>query len=292
MRNNILLAKNSEKFGEAIGKIKVPENPPMLILIAGPCRVGTTALGNVFARAGHVSYMQPIKSIRRAIESGEEVPEWNIDDKQKVVVSKETFGAKTESEFYDPIEILLAAGYPKEKIHLIGIMREPGATLTSWTWMWDRVFFKGFIRSYKDTFDTMARAKRLGVATTHYVHEAIRDNEPGLVVGKLFERIIPNERVQASGQLVDWSKGANFDQATEVKFFDSPPERFVHAVKTWGGYQYRELVPDLTSRQKRLLAEARIDKIYDYFLKMCEQKLEIKIPKERSLEKTVEKDDE
>jgi len=265
------------EFNGVLSRLHFPKNPPQLIIVAGPCRVGSTALSNVFARRGLVSYMQPIKSIRREIEEGLGTTEWRVNNSEQIVLSKETFGARSESEFFDPVDILLRAGYPKDKIHLIGIIREPESTLTSWTWMWNEVLMEGFIRAYQDTLEMMTRSERLGIETTYYVHEAIRDNDPGLVVNSLFKRVLPEDLRSETGSVVKWENGPNFDQASEVKFFDSPPERFVHAVKTWGGYKFKDLVPELTKEQVRVLEKEGVNKVYDEFRSNCQRNLGIKI---------------
>ena len=90
------------------------DNPPELIILCGACRTGTTALSNVFVRAGIESHMQPLKSIRRAKqEEGEsdELVQWVIRN-SGVIFSKETFGAIHCSEFFNPISDLLNIGYP------------------------------------------------------------------------------------------------------------------------------------------------------------------------------------
>jgi hypothetical protein len=278
MNKSVLKKVDGHEFDQVYDHIRIPSDPPHLTLIAGPCRVGTTALGNVFARTGLTSYMQPIKSMRRAIENGEEIVDWEISANGGGVATKETFGIKTESEYFDPIDILVKAGYPKDKISLIAIMREPERTLTSWTWMWEEVLIDGFARAYMDTYGMVRRAEERGVSTTCYVHEAIRDNDPLLVVGRLFGRVLPVE-VGADNSSVDWTGGQNFDDSKQVRFFDEPPERFVYAVKTWGGYQYRELIPDLADEQKAYLANRGIYEIYDRFRQRCQQDLGIKVSK-------------
>ncbi|MFH1967912.1 MAG: hypothetical protein ABIJ84_00830, partial [bacterium] len=65
------------------GDICFSLQPPKLILICGPCRVGTTALSVVFAGAGIEAHMQPIKSARRARQTGEDVVSWNIGVKKE-----------------------------------------------------------------------------------------------------------------------------------------------------------------------------------------------------------------
>ncbi|MBU1131423.1 hypothetical protein KJ840_04790, partial [Patescibacteria group bacterium] len=87
-------------------EIIIPTNPPRLIIIAGPCRVGTTALSNIFAKSGITAYMQPIKSARRATEEREKAVPWIIKSEELAVV-KETIGPATDAEFFDPVKILL-----------------------------------------------------------------------------------------------------------------------------------------------------------------------------------------
>lgn len=278
MQNNIRRKIADKEFERVFDHIHIPNNPPHLILIAGPCRVGTTALANVFARSGIVSYMQPIKSMRRSIENGEPVADWHIQTGSGLILSKETFGIATESEYFDPVDILMRAGYPKDKISLIAIMREPDRTLTSWNWMWEEVLMAGFVRAYRDTLKMTRSAEEESVKTVYYVHEAIRDNDPYLVVSNLMGRVVPTA-VDLNRGSVDWSYGNNFDQAEEVRFFDEPPERFVAAVKTWGGYQYKELIPDLTDEQKNLLIHHGVYDIYELFRTRCESDLGIGIHK-------------
>src|SRR3989344_735260 len=97
--------------------IIIPLSPPRLIVIVGPCRTGTTALANVFSKAGLTVYMQPVKSAGRAKESKQEIIPWRMKE-EYIAVVKETLGAKIEAEFFDPVEILLNLGYPKEKLIL------------------------------------------------------------------------------------------------------------------------------------------------------------------------------
>jgi hypothetical protein len=278
MDKNILSKIDKHELDQIYDHISIPDNPPSLILIAGPCRVGSTALSNAFARSGITSYMQPLKSIRRAIEDNSKVVDWKISGNGGVALVKETFGIKTESEFFDPVDILLNAGYPKNKISLIAIMREPERTLTSWTWMWEEVLMNGFERAYKDTLKMLKNAEKKGIPTICYVHEAIRDNDPLVVIQNLFSKVLQG-KANINTKTVNWEHGRNFDNSESVKFFDEPPERFIHAVKTWGGYQYKELIPDLSEDQKKYLKDKNIFEIYNVFRRRCQEDLGIKVLK-------------
>jgi hypothetical protein len=262
---------------QTLENITIPKNPPSLVLIVGPCRVGTTALSNVFARAGCKAYMQPIKSMRRALENQEKVVAWNITSGQPLVVSKETLGVKTEAEFFNPMEILLQAGYPPERLHLIPIIREPETALTSWIRMWGEVSIQRFAQAYQMTAAIKDLAQITGITVTPYVHEAIRASSSKTVVEKLFTRIQANS-LDSSRNLVDWSNGAIFGEpGSRIVFFDNPPPRFIEGVRERGGYLYQYLTPQLSLKQKDMLAEMGVSKIYEEFTRECEETLGITI---------------
>ncbi len=257
--------------------IRVLGDEPDMILIVGPCRSGTTALSNVFARAGIVSYMQPIKSMRRAVEEVQPIAPWVIDGNLGKVLSKETLGAKTEAEFFDPIEELEKINYPLDRIHLIAICREPRATLGSWVDMWGNVPISGFIESYRLLDHITRRAKQRGIRTTHYVQEAIGTNDPEVVISRVLSRAgvsIPDVNADAA----DWKHGPAFGaKDSNIAFFDSPPEKFVKGVKEFGGYRFRLLVAQLTKKQDDAIRDGGLYDIYKDFVQRCEQELGLTI---------------
>jgi hypothetical protein len=258
--------------------IRLGKKPPYLVVIVGPCRVGTTALSNTFARSGITSYMQPIKSLRRALEDGSAVTPWEIGD-DLFALTKETLGPDLPSEFFDPLDVLLALDYPKPKIHLIPIVRLPQPTLASWIRLYgeDRVTITHFRTAYKMTHRIKERALKQGIAVTPYVHEALRDNPSEKVIARIFRRL--NIASSFSPQTVSWIEGDNFQQDDDVVFFDSPPFRFIEGVQTWGGYRYREEA-DLnltTRRQEELFHSPELNDLYEEFRRECEQTLGLPI---------------
>lgn len=279
MRTPIRPSLNSQEIrARTLKNIRVADNPPKMILIVGPCRAGTTALSNVFIRAGLPSDMQPIKSMRRAIEEGQEVIPWDINrDGGDMVLVKETLGPKTGAEFFNPIEILSAAGFPLSELHLIGICREPRATLGSWVNMWGTVPLAGFVESYRLLNRIMEYASAHGVGTTHYVQEAIGTVDPAEVVRELMERtrVIPT---LSARKLVTWKDGPVFGRHNpNIHFFDEPPDKFVQGVTQGTGYAYRVLTPVLNPPQDNAIREAGLYDIYRRFAEQCEQDLGISI---------------
>lgn len=260
--------------------IAIPKDPPELIVIVGPCRTGTTALANVFAKAGITVYMQPIKSARRAKEAGEKIIPWKIKE-ENIAVVKETLGAITEAEFFDPIKILLDIGYPKEKLVLIAMVRNPEKTLASWREMWTDLDLSNFERSYQNIFDIKNRTRNKDIKTITFVHEAIRNNAPALVVQKIFNKI--NFYGTVNKSVVDWADGPKFGEdnsiKSKLKFYDVPPEKFIKEVKNWGEYKYREEPYLKLSRDDAdfLFRNKNIENIYEEFRVACQKVLGLKI---------------
>ncbi len=262
--------------------INIPNNPPNLLVIAGPCRTGTTALANTFAKAGINVYMQPIKSARRAIEDTDKVIPWDISEENgSFVVSKETLGPKTPAEFFNPIQILLEAVYPKDKLSFVPIIRDPRKTLPSWRQMWNLVDQKSFLETYKLTLKIKKYAESNGIKTIPYVHEVIRDQNPDDVMSALFSKLNLQEKL--SQNLSRWGIDYQFakkDSAdSHCKFYDVPPERFIKDVREWGGYQFKEEPELFLSQEDTLFLKNRqeLKKIYEIFRQECQKSLDLNI---------------
>ncbi|MFH1089860.1 MAG: hypothetical protein V1716_05575 [Candidatus Uhrbacteria bacterium] len=254
------------------------ESLPRLILLCGPCRTGTTALSNVFVRAGIESHMQPIKSMRRARSDGEVVVPWTItNNSSRVIFSKETLGESDPSEFFDPVSDLLDVGYPREKIEVILILRDPRQTLTSWKRMWPAAQVQKLREAFLLT-DTIRRScLSLGVKHSVMVHEAIRDNPPETVASRLFHRL---GLIDSTGHISDWRGTPQFgDQDprnSHLKFYDSPPEVFIDGVRNRGGYKYEDLpIPEQNATECRAYPE--LFALYEAFRGMCELDLGVTI---------------
>lgn len=267
----INLTKNEVIFSDKL---------PLLTIIVGPCRVGTTALANLFSKAGIITYLQPLKSARRAIEAGNESVKLYFNNDESAVL-KETIGAHSEAEYFNPVKDLIDLGYPKDRIQLIAIVRNPTKTLASWKEMWDDVEFSKFVEAYELTAAIKKYSKNLGIKTISFVHEATRENAPKIVVQKLFDALGYSNVI--SSQVINWNSGPLFGEenpnTSMMKFFDVPPERFVKEVKYWGKYQFRE-EPELTLSNADALNVTRNNKlndIYDEFLKDSTLDLSLKI---------------
>ncbi|WP_020071387.1 hypothetical protein [Paraburkholderia caledonica] len=115
---------------------------PTLTFLWGPCRVGSTALLNVFAESGFKAIYQPIKNLLRSRlneQSKSDLSEitsvFSLTPPRTVV--KETSGPYTVAEcLFNPLDALLRSGFPPSKVQLIVLSREPTDMLASWTRKW------------------------------------------------------------------------------------------------------------------------------------------------------------
>ncbi|MBN1263657.1 MAG: hypothetical protein JW991_04850 [Candidatus Pacebacteria bacterium] len=248
---------------------------PLLVVVVGPCRSGTTALSNVLALTGHFSYMQPFKSMGRASLEGGRV-KWVIKE-NSLAFSKETLGVETDIEYFDPVDLLLRRGYPKDKLQVVTILRRPEETLDSWQRLWGSVSEERLIQAYYQTVAIKRRADQKGIPVIPYVPETIRYNDPGEVIARLFAAIGSEELVYHPG-LTDWSQGPVFGESgSNVVFFDNPPDRFIQGVKKGRGYVSEMRRPQLTARQQEILSLSGLGMIYDQFRVGCEQCLGVRI---------------
>lgn len=262
-----------KNFEVTANDVKFPAELPELILLCGPCRSGTTALSNIFVQAGIESHMQPLKSIRRAKAIGEQIPIWELTGKNSIIHSKETFGEKEESEFFNPVEIFLDLGYPAEKLKVIVMLRDPAQILTSWERLYgESVERTNLARAFFLTDRVKTFCKDKGIEIIPYVHEAIKYNHPKLVISRLFQKL----GLAFSDELINWGGKPKFGDKnpniSHLHFYDSPPEGFIEGVREWGGYTYRRY--NITS-SKAIPHE--MHQIYESFRKECSSFLNLKI---------------
>ena len=108
---------------------------PLLFCSWGKCRVGSTALTNLFGIAGIPALYQPVKTMARHRLLGGEPQIWSPPraSEHPHIFSKEMAGPYLVAEtIFNPLNMMIAAGYPPEKLHLLVLDREPYASLASW----------------------------------------------------------------------------------------------------------------------------------------------------------------
>lgn len=136
---------------------------PNHILVAGPCRSGTTFIFNALASDRYIGVFQPVKHILRsklaAIAPGEFAP--NGSRGQNMII-KESFGPYFLEEVrYDPvIELQSVLGIFDPK--LILVMRNPLDCFASWLKSFSLTSKEAepvFIESYRHTYSLYERYK-------------------------------------------------------------------------------------------------------------------------------------
>ncbi len=229
-------------------RISVPRDCPEIVLAVAPCRSGTTAQLRVFAQNGIPSFFQPVKALLRQELEGDSIG-FVIPDSSAKVFIKETVGPYTEEEStINPLEVLLAAGVPAEKITLITMMREPLSDFTSWVEQFSfgaskEALLENVIHAYQtmDRIDSMAQER--GVKRHSVVYEALRDNDPEVLTARLFHRLgLPF----APNSLQDWDRlpamnspesGITFPPQSE-KYSNTSDHRFHEKVENSSGLVY------------------------------------------------------
>jgi hypothetical protein len=232
-----------------------PDDFPMLYCGWGKARVGSTALVNLFGIAGLPAYYQPVKAVmRHAVTGGAPAP-WILPmaAAHPHIFSKDVAGPYLLAEcLYLPLQMLIEAGYPVAKLHLIMLDREPAKSLASWFAKWSdrvpqRTLVKHHVLAALNAIRVERYARSQGVAVTHYVYEASRN--PVASVRSLFERLGLAARF-SDGGVTDWSEMGQLESDTARIIYPDEPAVYavpgLHGEDT--GYKYRDraaaAVPD------------------------------------------------
>jgi hypothetical protein len=254
---------------------------PTLTCAWGKCRVGSTPLNNLFGAAGLPSYYQPVKAIlrHRLLDAAGEP--WRLPSaaEHPHVFSKETAGPYVPAEcLFNPLQALIEAGYPTDKLKLIVLDREPESSLASWLAKWsDRVPEWKLIRNYivaaLNKHRVEAYARRQGIATTHYVYEAAKDSVRSAQI--LFARLGLASRFTESA-VTDWSEIGALDTDAAKIIYPQEPDVYVvpglHGADT--AYRYHARDTFLLNRaQTGLLERFGIPEVYRASADACARDL-------------------
>jgi hypothetical protein len=252
-----------------------PAEFPHLYYGCGIARVGSTSLANVLGLAGIPSYYQPVKTILRCVLHGAEPVVWRFEASQRQIFAKETFGPYTAAEcIFLPVELLLDAGYPCDRLHVIMLDREPASVLASWFDKWahrvpETTLFGHYLIATLNAQRVARRAIRRGVRVTTYVYELSRN--PRLFVPALFERLGISDRYR-NGVIAGWEdKGDLASEQSGVVFLQEPQ---IFEVPGLHGsdvaYRYHDRAPmRFPPHIAALLAESGIDDLYRNSVQAC-----------------------
>ena len=265
-----------------------PDRVSRIILSVSPCRSGTTILLRVFGAAGVESHFQQLKNILRWQLQGRDV-QWQIPQRPgDTVYLKETLGPYTDAEAqFNPLDVLLSAGLPREKLHIVIVGRAPLSTWASWYEWWGSVTsVEKFILAY----DTTERIRQQGhderIPVTTCVYEAIRDNGPETVVKNLFQRLdVPYTAIAVGG----WDRlprfgapGSNIVLPEEPPIFITP--NIHRQVQRSNRLAYRARngsIAGLKEQDVCQIMEAGLPAIYETWRTACEETLHVSVEQDR-----------
>ena len=228
----------------------------------------------VFAASGITSCFQILKNALRWRLLGEtrpcEIPAG------EVVLLKETLGPFTLAEAtYDPAAILLEAGLPPDKLHIIFLLRDPSQTWLSWqSWWNERTDMDLFSRSY-ETFEEIKRSSDwLKIASTRFHYDVFLHHSPQEVFRMLFRRLRVECSSPASGgwrnELPYGEHGSNIVHPEEPVEFVTP--RIHDEVIASGSFKH---MPRDVGREpgrtpgSQTLSDARVVAICEEWLEAC-----------------------
>jgi len=258
-----------------------PDDLPMIIYAWGKARVGSTALTNLFGVAGLPAYYQPVKAIVRQVLMGQDGAPWTVPSRRlhPVIFAKETAGPYSLAEcLYMPLQALIEAGYPVDKLQLIMLDRNPADSLASWI---DKLSSRLPVASLErhhilaslNGIRIEAQARAAGVPVTHYVYEASRD--PVRAAQILFQRLGLADRFTAAS-VTDWQGMGNLESAECRVIYPVEPDIFdvpgLHGADTAYGYRDRRKSA-LTEAQTALMTEFGLDALYRGSAAACSAEL-------------------
>ncbi len=271
---------------EVIDRVDVgdPKLVSPIILSVSSCRSGSTIMLRVFGAVGVTSFFQELKYIQRWRMLGGE-SSWKIPQRpEEPIYLKETLGPYTRagSEF-NPVDVLLGAGFPPEKLHVLILGRAPLSTWLSWqVWWGDRTSVEYFVTTYQTVERIRQQARRLRIASTVLVYEAARDNKPELVIQNLFGRLgVAYAPIAVRG----WAGLPPFGAPGSNVVLPRRPPMFLvpglhHRVETADRFTCVSRaadIPGLDAAQVKRIRDAGVADLYDRWRAACERDLRVAV---------------
>jgi hypothetical protein len=250
---------------------------PRLVCISGRCRTGSTVLTNLFGIAEIPAYYQPVKTIlrHRLLDGPGRAWEPPSAQAQPVIAAKEMTGPYSLAEcLFNPLECLIEAGYPANRLNLVLLDRDPYESLASWLTKWaDRVPRDVLLRNFAlastnaQRFHAYAVEQQIDVVT--YVYAMAR--WPHDAVAALFGRLGLSASFHA-GVVDDWgARGALESDSSPIIFPDEPEVYRVvglHSSDTQYSFKARDAT-SLTAAERSLIEDASLVESYKRSVQCC-----------------------
>ena len=197
---------------------------PRIVLVVAPCKSGNTAIVRSIAKSGYTVAHQKIKSALRLVLlehlgeslSSSEQEYFDADttpeavlalpevtphtvDARPTLIMKETFcaGHKLEA-YYDPLTVLLEAGWTPDMLTVVSVAREPLASFASWVTQYGhnnshghpgrdrKALASSFHAAMAAVSNTRDVARSAGVPVVSVDYEAFDRGTPAAVMGAVF----------------------------------------------------------------------------------------------------------
>lgn len=250
---------------------------PMHFVAWGKCRVGSTALTNLFGVTGMPSYYQPLKMMLRHLFINEPATPWMIPSvvDEPHIFSKETAGPYVIAEsLFNPLRLLIEAGYPPHRLHLIMLDREPVSSLASSLdklsgCVSDAMLLQNYVVAALNATRVESYARQQGVPVIHYVYEASKEAVQS--IGILFDRLGLAGRFTETA-VTDWREtGQLRSEHSRITYGDEPTIYDVaglHGADT--AYRYRPRNTDaVTPLQRDMLERCGVNAVYRRSVEAC-----------------------
>ncbi len=268
--------KKNVSLNEVINNISIKEKPKVYLAVS-PCRCASTVILRAFGTAGIQSHFQELKNVLRWLMQGEP-KSFEFPKKKESIMLKETLGPYTETECsFNPLEVLLKAGLPSERIHLLVLGREPYQTWASWVnWWQNKTSVDLFNLSFQTTEAIRIQADELNIETTCLMYELFKDKSVESVFKNLFRRldlIYTPSVVGGWGNLPQFgAEGSNIVLPLEPDPFITPN---IHSkVEKSEKYIYmsrKEKITNLKKSDLKKIDRSPLHNIYECWLNMSKK---------------------
>ncbi len=137
------------------------------------------------------AHFQELKNVLRWLLQGQDAT-WSVpQEPAETIYLKETLGPYTQTEaHFNPLDVLLSAGFPPAKLHVLIVGRTPLNTWASWDHWWrETTKVDHFIAAYETTEQARRRAIQENISMTTLVYEAIKSHPTDTIIQRLFQRL-------------------------------------------------------------------------------------------------------
>lgn len=240
-----------------------PEDLPTVVFGWGKCRVGSTALTNLFGIAGIPAYYNPIKTAVRHFLLDGQGEAWNVPFRSEhaVVFAKNMSGPYHLVDCtVNSLQILVESGYPPSRIELLVLERDPYRALDSWINIWGHLvpverLVQHYVISALNAIRIKDYASKVGVRISHYIYEASRI--PENTINKLFRRL-GIEQLYNGNVVENWNEKGALESLQSKIIFPKLPKPLQHIEGMHASeprYLYRERSTDRISTVHRAMIE-------------------------------------